>query len=283
MGEATLDDRLVRAARAVLGEVPAAEAPLQLDSLATAELAFALEEAFAVRLPDDARFETLADASEHVARGVEAPDTPQIDDALGRLQWLGEAVAGRGLAVYHRLEVDGSRHVPAEGPAVLAMNHDSLLDIPLLVPAACRPVWFMAKVELFRGRFSTWLFHAMGGFPVRRGAFDVRAVRAALEVVRRGRVLAMYPEGTRAPYLQPFLPGAAWVALASGAPLVPVAISGTADAMPKGSRLPKRTRVVVRFGEPMRTGIESDPRTRMRRARETTVELRSRVERMLSA
>ena len=276
------DDRLVRAARSVLGEVPAVDDPLALDSLGTAELTFALERAFGVRLPDDARFETLADAAAYVARGAEAPSTPTLDDGVGHLQWLGAAVTGHALAAYHRLEVDGLERVPGRGPAILAMNHDSLLDIPLLVWAVPRPVWFMAKVELFRGRFSTWLFHAMGGFPVRRGAFDVRAVRAALDVVRRERVLAMYPEGTRAPHLQPFLPGAGWVALATGAPLLPVAISGTAEAMPKGSHLPKRTPVALRFGEPIETGIETDPRARMRRAREITDELRSRVERMLS-
>jgi 1-acyl-sn-glycerol-3-phosphate acyltransferase len=283
MGSTVPDDRLVRVARSVLGEVPPADAPLELDSLATAELAFALERAFHVRLPDDARFETLGDAAAHVARGVEAPTTPALDDGIGHLQWLGEIVAGRGLAAYHRLEVHRPQHVPQRGPAILAMNHDSLLDIPLLVWASPRPVWFMAKVELFRGRFSTWLFHAMGGFPVQRGAFDVRALRAALDVVRRERVLAMYPEGTRAPHLQPFLPGAAWIALATGAPLVPVGITGTAEAMPKGSRLPRRTGVVVHFGEPIETAIEMDPRARMRRAREITDELRSRVERMVSA
>jgi 1-acyl-sn-glycerol-3-phosphate acyltransferase len=277
------DDRLVRVVRSVLGKVPNPDARLHLDSLATAELAFALERAFDVRLPDDARFETMADAAAHVAREVEAPSTPALDAGFGHLQWLGEAVAGGGLAAYHRLEVHGRQHVPERGAAVLAMNHDSLLDIPLLVWATPRQVWFMAKVELFRGRFSTWLFHALGGFPVRRGAFDVRAVRAALDVVRRDRVLAMYPEGTRAPFLQPFLPGAAWISLATGAPLVPVAISGTAEAMPKGSRLPKRTRVVVRFGEPVETEVESDPRARMHRAREISDELRSRVERMLSS
>jgi 1-acyl-sn-glycerol-3-phosphate acyltransferase len=276
------DARLAGAVRSVLGQVPDPDTPLHLDSLATAELVFALESAFGIRLPDDARFETLADAAAHVARGVEAPSTPPLDSGIGHLQWLGEAVAGRGLAAFHRMEVHGAHHVPAEGAAVLAMNHDSLLDIPLLVAATPRPVWFMAKVELFRGRASTWLFHAMGGFPVRRGAFDVRAVRASLDVVRRGQVLAMYPEGTRAPYLQPFLPGAAWVALAAGAPLVPVAISGTAEAMPKGTKLPRRTHVAVGFDEPIEPGIERDPRTRMGRAREITDELRSRVERMLS-
>ena len=282
MGGPVPEDRLLQVARSVLGEVPGPDAPLHLDSLATAELAFALEQAFEVRLPDDARFETLADAAAHASRGAEAPTTPALDDGIGHLQWLGEAVAGGGLAAYHRLEIQGPKHVPQRGAAVLAMNHDSLLDIPLLVWATPRPVWFMAKVELFRGRFSTWLFHAMGGFPVRRGALDVRAVRAALDVVRRGRVLAMYPEGTRAAHLQPFLPGAAWIALATGAPLVPVAISGTAEAMPKGSRLPKRTWVAVRFGEPIASAIEADPRARMDRAREITSELRSRVERLLS-
>jgi 1-acyl-sn-glycerol-3-phosphate acyltransferase len=150
-----------------------------------------------------------------------------------------------------------------------------------LVVASPRPVWFMAKVELFRGRAASELFHRFGGFPVRRDARDVRAVRSALEVLRRGRVLGMYPEGTRAAHLQPFLPGAAWLSLATGAPIVPVGVSGTAEAMPRGSRLPRRTSVSVRFGPPIEPGSDGDPRARLERAREVTEELRSAVERLL--
>jgi len=139
----------------------------------------------------------------------------------------------------------------------------------------------MAKVELFRGPLASKLFHACGGFPVRRGGRDLGAVRAALEVVRRGRLLGMYPEGTRAARLQAFLPGAAWLALATGAPLIPVGVSGTAEAMPRGSRVPRRTSVTVRFGEAIDPGKEDDPPARLERARGVTEDLRSAVERLL--
>lgn len=278
--EASLDPRLVRAVRSVLGDAPEGTEALGVDSLETAELVFALEEAFGVRLPDDAAFDTLADVARHVDAALErpAPARAPLDDGFGHLQWLAEAAIGRILAAYYRLEVHGPHRVPATGPVVLAMNHDSLLDIPILVLASPRRTWFMAKTELFRGALATWAFHALGGFPVRRGEADVRAVRAALDVIGRGQALAMYPEGTRAPHLQPFYPGAAWVAVATGAPLLPVAITGTADAMPKGSAVPKRTRVVVRFGDPMEVGRERDPRVRLRRSRELIRELHRAVE-----
>jgi 1-acyl-sn-glycerol-3-phosphate acyltransferase len=284
VGTRTAAERLAEVASSVLGRTPEPGSPLGADSLETAELVFALEEEFGVRLPDEARFDTLADASDHVtaARGRQAPETPALDDGIGHLQWLADALIGRLVTTYYRLETVGAEHVPAEGPAVLATNHDSLLDIPLLAVAVPRRVWFMAKVELFHGTFATWFFHGLGGFPVRRGGDDLRAVRAAIDVVERDQILAMYPEGTRAPHLQPFLPGAAWVALATGAPLFPVAISGTAGAMPKGSRVPRRTEVRVWIDEPMDLGRVADPRTRLGRAREATTELRARVERMLS-
>ena len=279
-----IDRQLRSAVTSVLGPGASPAGRLDLDSLATAELVFALERELDVRLPDDARIETLSDAASHVAAALDrgAPETPPLDDGLGHLQWLAEALIGRLVTSYYRLETEGVEHVPPRGAAILATNHDSLLDIPLLAFAVPRRVWFMAKVELFRGAFATWLFHVLGGFPVRRGGYDVRAVRAALDVVERGHVLAMYPEGTRAPHLQPFLPGAAWVALATGAPLLPVAISGTAEAMPKGSRIPHRAEVRLRIGAPVRVEREDDPRARLDRAREITADLRGRVERMLS-
>lgn len=267
----------------VLG--PPSSGRLQADSLATAELILALEERLGVRLPEDVAVETVEDATRAVAAapsaGVTASDL--LGNGFGRAQWVAHAALGPPLRGIYRLDVSGAEHVPASGPAVLASNHDSLLDIPALVVASPRPVWFMAKVELFRGRAASNVLHRMGGFPVRREARDTRAVRSAMDVLRRGRVLGMYPEGTRAPRLGPFLPGAAWLALVAGAPLVPVGISGTAEAMPKGARLPRRTRVLVRFGEPMVPGLEGDPRARLERARGVTEELRSAVERLLGS
>src|SRR5205823_2836301 len=110
-------------------------------------------------------------------------------------------------------------------------------------------------------------FHELGGFPVEREAFDLRAVEVALEVLGRGEILGMYPEGTRTPgTLLPFLPGAAWIALSTGAPLLPCAISGTHDAMPKGARFFKRVPIRIEFGPAIAVEREDDPTRRRERA-----------------
>lgn len=284
MSSEPLKQRVNAVAAEVLGGSPQPGEAFDADSLSQAELVLALEEAFGIRLPDDAAFGDVGDAVRAVRQALErpGPSSPPLQDGIGRLHSFGASVTGAMLRPYYRPRILGREHVPRSGPAVLAMNHDSLLDIPFLVLASPRPVWFMAKDELFRGRFASWFFHVLGGFPVRRGGRDLGAVRAALEVIRRGLLLGMYPEGTRTRYLQDFLPGAAWVALATGVPLVPAAIKGTAESLPRGSKVPRRTQVIIRFGEVLHPGKEDVPRARLERARKVTQDLRSEVERLLS-
>jgi len=276
-----VDRHVAEVAAEVLGPAVVSSGRLEADSLALAEMTLALEERLGVRLADDAAFESLEDAVRAVMAASSAGSSDRLGNGFGRLQWAAHAALGAPIRRGYRLRVEGAANLPPSGPAVLASNHDSLLDIPCLVVASPRPVWFMAKVELFRGSLASRLFRACGGFPVRRGGRDVGAVRAALEVVRRGRLLGMYPEGTRAAHLQAFLPGAAWLALATGAPLIPVGVSGTAEAMSRGSRVPRRTSVSVRFGEAIDPGKEDDPPARLERARGVTEDLRSAVERLL--
>ena len=279
------DQRVVDIVREVLGRSYEPGERLDADSLSQAELVLALEDTFHVRLPDDTSLGTV-DEAEAVIRSIDgrtgtSPDP--LGDGIGRYQDTATSVLRPILRKAYHLAVRGADLVPRSGPAVLASNHDSLLDIPVLVVASPRPVWFMAKVELFRGRVASRFFHELGGFPVRRGGYDLRAIRGARAVLDRGRLLGMYPEGTRAPHLQGFLPGAAWLALATGAPLVPVAVTGTADALPRGSTRPRRSEVKVSFGEPLRPGREQRPRARLARAREVTDDLRVEVEKLLAS
>jgi 1-acyl-sn-glycerol-3-phosphate acyltransferase len=277
----TIEQHILDLARELGREITPGE-PIALDSLERAELVFALEERLGGRLTADLSFRTLPEAVEEIATSLEGQvRAPALAEGIGHLQWLAQALIRKAVSAYYRLDVTGIENVPRAGPAVLAMNHDSLLDIPLLVLASPRPVWFMAKAELFPGGFPSWFFHVLGAFPVRRGGFDLPAIRAALEALNRGLLLAMYPEGTRGPSLGPFLPGSAWLALATRAPLIPVAITGTADAMPRGSRVPRRTHVHIRFGEPLEPEREDQPRARLARAREMTAELRSAVQILL--
>jgi 1-acyl-sn-glycerol-3-phosphate acyltransferase len=132
----------------------------------------------------------------------------------------------------YRLRSSGRENVPSSGGFVLASNHLSALD-----PWALGyPLWprrrlrWMAKVELFENRMVGTLLDWGGAFPVRRGEGDSEAVRRAIEVLREGDVLVMFPEGTRrragSPTPRPHT-GAARIALAAGVPIVPAALSGT--------------------------------------------------------
>ncbi len=253
------------------------------DSLGYAELALAVEEELGVPLAeaDVGRLETVEDIVRQIERLRPQRRSARIPRGIGRHQDRVERIASPLLTRWYRVEYTGQEHIPVRGPAIVCANHNSLLDIPFLAMAVPREIWFMAKAELFRGP-GAGLFNALGGFPVRRQLNDLRAVDTALAVLDRGRLLGMFPEGTRSPLeLLPFLTGAAWIALVKGVPLVPAAITGAAESMPRGSRIPKRTPIAVRFGRPLFVEQEREPRWRAARAGELTVELRERVEALI--
>lgn len=248
------------------------------DSLALAELATALEDEFGIDVGDPLldRAATVRDLLEIVDRADVARSTLDVPPGVGRLQRLADVVGGIGIRAWFRLEVDGADRVPQSGPVILAMNHESALDIPIIVVASPRPITFMAKRELFKGPFTSWSLRELGGFRVDRDRFDLRAVRISLAVIERGDVLGMYPEGTRSPgELLPFLPGAAWLAVRTGTPLVPVVLTGT-DRSAEAKR-PRGVRIRVAFEPAIEVEEEDDPALRRRRAEELTAALRDTI------
>src|SRR4051812_43971311 len=149
--------------------------------------------------------------------------------------------------LYFRLSRIGREHIPASGPVILASNHRSFLDPFIIATAARRPLYYVAKEELFRNRFTGWLLNHLGAFPVRRGKGDTDMIATAKEILNRGDSVLIFPEGTR------IRPGALGrprrgvgrLALETGAPVVPVAIIGT-EAIRKGWRIrPHKVRVRV--------------------------------------
>lgn len=198
---------------------------------------------------------------------------------VGRAQTTVKLLVGPPLRRYFSMEVVGAEGVPREGPVILTPNHDSMWDVPLLAVGAPRPIVFMAKSSVFSNPFKARFFTLLGGFPVRRGGRDLDAMKRSLAVVRAGRALCLYPEGTRHRGVQlgPFLPGAAWIALAEGVPLVPVGIQGTAGIWPKGSLVPRPAKVRIAFGEPIRVDREPRSIARRKRIEELTTELQGRV------
>ncbi|MDA8276531.1 MAG: lysophospholipid acyltransferase family protein [Actinomycetota bacterium] len=170
--------------------------------------------------------------------------------------WVLKAVLTPVLLLLWRVRVEGREHVPRRGAAVLAANHQSFCDsffIPLVI---ARRVTFVAKAEYFDSWRTAWFFRAAGQIPIRRDDGDAsqRALDTATGVLARGKLLGIYPEGTRAPdgRLYRGRTGAARLAVATGAPVVPVALVGTRSIQPPGRRLmrPFHT-VTVRFGPPL--------------------------------
>lgn len=152
-----------------------------------------------------------------------------------------------------RLNVQGGGNLPAEGPVILAANHRSYLDPVVLALASRRPVAYMAKAELFKIPLLGPLIRALYAFPVHRGAGDRAALRAAGEVLARGGVLGIFPEGTRqpGPGLGPAQPGAALLALKGSAPIVAAALVGTDRPFVRRVGLPWPGRIRVRMGAPI--------------------------------
>ena len=156
------------------------------------------------------------------------------------------------LLVVTSREVAGKENIPRKGALIFTCNHFSVGDPPLLIGIFPRRIVWMAKQELFDAPVFGKLYN-MGGFiPVRRFEGDLRAIRRSQDVLRRGHVLGMFPEGTRSGgKLGPGEPGTALIALRSGAPVLPVAIWGTEHVkLPRD--LFRRTKAHVRFGESYR-------------------------------
>ncbi|MCH6159818.1 lysophospholipid acyltransferase family protein [Streptomyces marispadix] len=180
---------------------------------------------------------------------------------------------GNGLKLAFRPWVEGLEHIPAEGPAILAGNHLSFSDSFFLPAVLDRKVTFIAKAEYFtspgvKGKLTAAFFKGVGQLPVDRsgvrGAGEA-AIRSGLDVLARGELFGIYPEGTRSPdgRLYRGKPGGlARVALRSGAPVVPVAMVDTEKIQPPGQVMPKLMRPGIRIGKPMDfsryQGMEND-------------------------
>src|SRR3954447_10427999 len=162
--------------------------------------------------------------------------------------WVVRAVLEPFLRLYFRMSRIGREHVPKDGPVILAANHRSFLDPFIVGICIRRPVYFVAKRELFEKRWQGWILNALGAFPIRRGESDVESMETALEILERGNVVVIFPEGTRIRTGSLGKPkrGVGRMALQSGAPVVPVAVHGTEHAR-RGWRI-RPVKVKVRLG-----------------------------------
>lgn len=193
---------------------------------------------------------------------TEETSTPR---RAGATYAFGRAVIGSLARLVYRPHVEGRERVPLDGPIIFASNHLSFIDSIAIPVAAPRPVHFLAKSAYFegtgfKGAVSRTFFEAIGAIPVRRGAGQ--AALDALDqqrlLLEQGLAVALYPEGTRSTdgRLYKGRTGAAFLALQTGAPVVPVGLIGTDKAMPKGAKMPSLSeRITVRFGDPIDVSV----------------------------
>lgn len=153
---------------------------------------------------------------------------------------------------YFRVETRGLvENLSVEGPLILAPVHRSNLDSLLVAGASRRRCRALAKHTMFKKKPWAWLVSALGAFPVERGTADREALRAARMLLDNGEAMFVFPEGSRqvGQDVGEVYDGVAYLAAKTGARAVPVGIAGTDEAMPKGVKFPRRTRVVLQVGE----------------------------------
>jgi 1-acyl-sn-glycerol-3-phosphate acyltransferase len=175
------------------------------------------------------------------------------------LYWVIKAIVKPTLHALYRIRAEGAGNIPKKGAAIVAANHLSFLDsffIPVVIKR--RKLTYLAKADYFSNWKTAWFFKSLGQISTERegGRRSQQSLEIALEVLREGKLLGIYPEGTRSPdgYLYRGRTGVARLALTAKVPVIPCGLSGTDQVMPKNAKWPRlwgRTRVRVRFGKPL--------------------------------
>ncbi len=163
---------------------------------------------------------------------------------------------------FFRCRVKGAENLIEEGGFIVAPNHRSGLDIPLVAMALPRRMYSIGKKELFSNKITGSFLKSLGGFPLDRGSIDLSALKKAIDIVRSGNILLMFPEGTRSEKgnLQKGKKGTVFIATNSKVPIIPAGITGTEKAFPKGAKLPRFHSISICFGKPFRPWEVFDPK-----------------------
>jgi 1-acyl-sn-glycerol-3-phosphate acyltransferase len=193
-----------------------------------------------------------------------------LERARGRgvnplVYWISRAIVEPFCLVYFRMSRIGREHIPREGGVIIAANHRSFLDPFVIGTLVRRPIYFVAKTELFSRRFPAWFLSSLGAFPVDRGKNDRDAMDTARRIIERGDVVVIFPEGTRTRpggLGQPKR-GVGRLALETGAPVVPVAVIGTEAVRNRWRIRPHKIR--LRVGRPLQFPRVEDPSPQLAR------------------
>lgn len=167
-----------------------------------------------------------------------------------------------------RLRVFGVRNIPREGGVLLASNHQSYLDPPLVAACLSREMHFMARRSLFKNPALRAIIVRCNAFPIERDTADVKGVKEAIVRLGAGNILLVFPEGTRTRNgsIGPMKSGVGTLAARAAVPIVPVLIEGAHEVWPKGAILPRPGRIRIVFGKPFRLDRDTDAGARIRDA-----------------
>lgn len=175
------------------------------------------------------------------------------------------------------LRVYGQENIIEEGPALLAMNHQSFLDPPFAGISCQRPIHYLARKTLFDIPVIGWILRRINVIGVDLGNSDVAALKAVMRVLKAGGCTIVFPEGTRTRdgNLQPAKPGAGFIIAKTLAPVIPMRVFGAFEAFPKGAKIPRMSPVTIVAGKPIhftKADITGDPRIVFQRLSERVME-----------
>jgi 1-acyl-sn-glycerol-3-phosphate acyltransferase len=179
--------------------------------------------------------------------------------------WAGYYLAGAVARIFFRFRVVHPEHRLLEGPAILAMNHESYLDPPLAGISSGREVYFLARKTLLDAPVFSWLLPRLNVVPVDQEGTDRSALKALIRILKSGNATVVFPEGARTldGQLQPALPGLGFVIAKTLAPVVPMRIFGAHEALPRGGGRVRLQRITIVYGEPMYfTAADLEPRSK---------------------
>lgn len=167
------------------------------------------------------------------------------------MHFIGRSICAIVLKIFCGIKAYGRENIPEKGGFILASNHLSFLDPPAVGVASPRPLNYMARHDLFNIPLAGRALLSVGAFPVKRGSADLAALRSTIRLLESGEGVLLFPEGARQEKgsVKPPEPGIGFIAAKSKVPVIPVFVSGTDTALPRGAKFIRRSRVCVRFGK----------------------------------
>ena len=169
------------------------------------------------------------------------------------IYWLGWISLGSAFRAFYGLRIEGREHLVTEGSVLVAANHQSYMDPPLLANLYDTPMYFLARKTLFRG-FCNWLYRQWNAFPLDQEKPDLAGLKHILRLLKAGERVAIFPEGARTPdgSIAAAAPGVGFVAAKSGALIQPVRIRGAYEALPRGAAFLRPSRISLTIGPAIR-------------------------------